>query len=84
MRRTKSSIRKTGLNIKSEEKAEGKKGLTGHIAARKPLLWIANTLKRLADKYQKWTIGQWKHVLWTDELKFEIFGSKRRVFVRKK
>jgi len=28
--------------------------------------------------------GQWKNVLWSDESKFEIFGSKRKTYVRRK
>jgi transposase len=42
---------------------------------RKRLLW--------ARKHQHWTIQQWKKVLWTDESKFEIFGSKTRTYVRR-
>ena len=33
-------------------------------------------------KHRQWTTENWK-VLWTDESKFEIFGSSRRVFVRR-
>ena len=34
-------------------------------------------------KHRQWTTENWK-VLWTDESKFEIFGSSRRVFVRRR
>ena len=34
-----------------------------------------------AMKHRQWTTEKWKKVLWTDESKFEIFGSSRRVFV---
>jgi hypothetical protein len=30
------------------------------------------------------TIMWWKSVLWSDESKFEMFGSNRRVFVRRR
>ena len=33
-------------------------------------------------KHHQWTTENWNKVLWTDESKFEIFGSSRRVFVR--
>ena len=33
-------------------------------------------------EHKKWTVEQWKNVLWSDELKFEIFSSKRRQYVR--
>ena len=42
-----------------------------------------NKKKRLAwaKKHEQWTLDQWKSVLWSDESKFEIFGSNRHVFV---
>uniref|UniRef100_A0A4W5R901 Coagulation factor IXa n=1 Tax=Hucho hucho TaxID=62062 RepID=A0A4W5R901_9TELE len=41
--------------------------------------------KRLAwaKKHEQWTLDRWKSVLWSDESKFEIFGSNRYVFVRR-
>jgi hypothetical protein len=43
-----------------------------------------NKNKRLAwaKKHKQWTLYLWKSVLWSDESKFKIFGSNRRVFVR--
>ncbi|CAJ0955163.1 unnamed protein product [Ranitomeya imitator] len=32
----------------------------------------------------EWTLDQWKSVLWSDDSKFEIFGSSHRVFVRRR
>ena len=49
--------------------------LHGRIAAKKPL--IKRTRRR-------WTLNRWKSVLWSDESKFEIFGSNRHVFVRRR
>ena len=59
-------------------------GLHGQIAAKKPLLKDTNKKKRLAwvKKHEQWTLHQWKSVLWSNESKFEICGSNRRVFVR--
>jgi transposase len=61
-------------------------GLFGRMASRKPLLREANKLKRLAfaEKYQHWTAADWAKVLWSDEKKFELFNSKRRLYVRRK
>ena len=61
-------------------------GLHGWIAAKKPLLKDTNNKKRLAwaKKHEQGTLGRWKSVLWSDESKFEIFGSNRRVFVRRR
>uniref|UniRef100_A0AAZ3NVR8 Transposase Tc1-like domain-containing protein n=1 Tax=Oncorhynchus tshawytscha TaxID=74940 RepID=A0AAZ3NVR8_ONCTS len=55
--------------------------LHGRIAAKKPLLKDTNK-KRLAWAKQ-WTLDRWKSVLWS-ESKLEIFGSNRRVFVRRR
>ena len=61
-------------------------GMIGRIAVRKPLLQPVNKQKRLkfAQERVDWTIDQWKSVLWTDESKFELFGSHRRQYVRRK
>ena len=61
-------------------------GLTGRVAARKPLLRRQNKTKRLAwaKKHCHWTTEDWKKVLWTDESKFEILGSSGRIFVRRR
>ena len=61
-------------------------GLTGRVEVRNPLLRWQNKKKRLAwaVKHRRWTTENWKKVLWTDESKFEIFGSSRRVFVRRR
>ena len=61
-------------------------GLHGWIAAKKPLLKDTNKKKILswAKKHKQWTLDWWKSVLWSDEFKFEIFGSNRHVFVRRR
>ena len=58
--------------------------MTGRVAVRKPFVRWQNKKKRLAwaMKHHQWTTENWKKVLWTDESKFEIFDSSRRVFVR--
>ncbi|KMQ83819.1 paired box protein and transposase domain containing protein [Lasius niger] len=60
-------------------------GLRGCVAVRKPLLRKVNKVKRLewAKKHRDWAFEDWAKVLWTDESKFEVFGLKRRVFVRR-
>lgn len=61
------------------------KGYLGRVSVKKPLLRSQNKVKRLlfAQKHKDWTLEQWKSVLWTDESKFEIFGTKRRQYVRR-
>jgi transposase-like protein len=60
--------------------------LYGRIAAKKPPLKNTNKKKRLvwAKKHEQWTLDRWISALWSDESKFEIFGSNRRVFVRRR
>lgn len=62
------------------------KGYVGRVAVKKPLLRPPNVRKRLlfAQKHKDWSIDKWKSVLWTDESKFELFGSKRRQIVRRR
>jgi hypothetical protein len=52
-------------------------GLHGQISAKKPLLKDTNNKKGLASakKHKQSTINWWKSVIWSDESKFEIFGS---------
>lgn len=59
--------------------------LHGRVAVSKPLLRRGNRLKRLqwAREHREWTLEHWQNVLWTDESKFEVFGQRRRVFVRR-
>ena len=61
-------------------------GLHCRIVTKKPLLRKNNKKKRLAwaKKHNEWTLNQWESVLWSDESKFDIFGSTRRVFVRRR
>ena len=53
---------------------------------KKKVLRQVNKQKRLkfAQEHVDWTIDPWKSVLWTDESKFELFGSHRRQYVRRK
>ena len=61
-------------------------GLHGWISAKKPLLKDTDKKKKLAwaKKHKQWTLDRWKYFLWSDESKFQIFGSNRRVFVRRR
>ena len=42
-------------------------------------------MKRLAwaKEHQSWTSAQWSQVLFTDESKYQLFGNKRRLYVRR-
>lgn len=43
-----------------------------------------NRQKWWAKDYRHWTEEDWKKVLWTNELKIEVFESHRRTFVRRR
>jgi hypothetical protein len=60
--------------------------LLGRVAKKKPYLRLAKKKKRLrwSKKHRHWTEEDWKKVLWTDESKFEVFGSQRRTFMRRR
>lgn len=61
-------------------------GLVGRIAAQKPLVKEKNRVKllKLAKGHKKWTKEDWYKVLWTNESKFEQFGNKWRMYVRRR
>lgn len=40
-------------------------------------------LLKWSREYQHWTIEEWNNVIWTDESKLELFGIRRRMFVRR-
>uniref|UniRef100_A0A914WGH2 Transposase n=1 Tax=Plectus sambesii TaxID=2011161 RepID=A0A914WGH2_9BILA len=53
--------------------------------ARKPLVSKKNKTRRLkfAKYHESWTPQQWEKILWSDESKFNLFGSDGKVFVRR-
>lgn len=59
--------------------------LFGRVAVRKPLLKPRNKKKRMqwTLTHCDWSEEDYRKVLWSDESKFEIFDSKRIIFVRR-
>ena len=49
------------------------------------MLRIGNKKKRLqwTIDHQNWTEEDWGKVLWTDESKFELFGQRHRIYIRR-
>ena len=61
-------------------------GLYGRISVKKPLLRKQSNVRRINwfKVLKDGTIEQWNKVLWIKEWKFEIFGSKTRVYVQQR
>ena len=55
-------------------------GLVARIKVKKQFLKFEHKKRRLefARKFQNWTIEDWNRVVWSDESKFQIFGSNYR------
>ena len=53
----------------------------GRVARKKPYVDKANRVKRIqyAKKYREQLLCSWDQVLWTDESKFNLFGSDGKV-----
>lgn len=61
-------------------------GLESRVRRKKPLLRKKHRQQRLdfAKKHKNWTVEQWSKVVWSDESKFQIFGSDGRLYCWKK
>ncbi|VDO70311.1 unnamed protein product [Haemonchus placei] len=60
-------------------------GIYGRRPAKKPLITMKNRRARVdfARRYLKWTSADWGNVLFTDESKFNLFGSDGIRFARR-
>uniref|UniRef100_A0AAZ3SPI0 Transposase Tc1-like domain-containing protein n=1 Tax=Oncorhynchus tshawytscha TaxID=74940 RepID=A0AAZ3SPI0_ONCTS len=58
-------------------------GLHGQAAAHKPKIIMCNAKRRLewCKACCHWTLEQWKRFLWSDESRFTIWQSDRRIWV---
>jgi hypothetical protein len=57
-------------------------GFNGRAAARKPNKITMHNAKRqleLCKAHHHWTLEQWKHILWSNESRFTIWQSDRRI-----
>lgn len=61
-------------------------GLNGRVARKKPYISKKNRAARLlfAIEHLDWTPDQWSKVIFTDESKFNRFGSDGKTYVRRK
>lgn len=81
---------KTSDNIEvstnTVRRALKRNGLVARVKRKKPLLSKKHREKRLkfAKRYKDWTINEWSKIVWSDESKFQIFGSDGREYYWKK
>ena len=96
-RKVKTNRRKSVASVKAELENELKMiisesavrcrlhevGLYGRVARKKPYVNKVNRRKRLeyAKSYREKPLGFWNKVLWSDENKFNLFGSEGKVVV---
>ena len=61
-----------------------KVGLYGRIAVHKPFISPSNRLKRLSwcKLKSKWSLQQWRSVIWSDEKSFKMFKCGRQIVWR--
>ena len=61
-------------------------GLFGRMDRKKPLLTDLHRQLRLqwAKERKNWGVDQWYKVIWSNESKFNLFGSNGRVYIRRR
>lgn len=74
------------ISAESLRRSLRRSGLQAHICPKKPLLRKKHRQERLAfaRRYKNWTMEDWKKVIWSDETKFNVFGSGGRQHYWKK
>lgn len=70
------------ISVSSVNNALIRNGLNGRVRRKKPLLRKKHRQRRYAFalKYRQWNMDQWKHVVWSDESKFNVFASDGRQY----
>lgn len=73
------------ISVRTVRRRLNEFGLRGCIARRKPLVSTTNLMKRLkfAKLHRDKSVSFWKRILWSDESKFNMFGSDGKVYVRR-
>ena len=77
---------KIEVNANTIRRTLKRNGLSSRVKRKKPLLSKTHWKKRLefATKYKNWTVEDWKKVIWSDESKFQIFGSDGKKYCWKR
>ena len=74
------------VSVQTVRRALRHQGLRSYVKKRKPLLTRTHRKRRceFARKHQDWSIDDWKCIIWTDESKFNLFGSDGKEYYWKK
>jgi len=74
------------ISSKTVQRKIHEHGFQSRIARKKPFISKTNKMKRVswAQIHATWPIDQWKKVLWSDESKFNLFGTDGVVKVWRK
>ena len=73
------------VSIRTVQRRLVESGLLGRHGVRKPLISKKNKTERLtwAKEHVGWSQGQWSKIVWSDESKFNLFGSDGIQWVRR-
>ena len=73
------------LSVRTVQRRLVDAGLFGRRPVKKPLISKKNRTARLefAKAHVNWTEQQWNTILWSDESKFNLFGSDGTCYVRR-
>lgn len=76
------------INVSSNtvRRALKRNGLSARVKRKKPLLSKKHRENQLkfAKRFKDWTVSDWNRVVWSDESKFQIFGSDGREYCWKR
>jgi transposase len=81
-----SSHHNTVVSAQTVRRVLTRNGLCARVFLNKAFLSKRHKASRLsfAKKYKNWTVEDWRKVVWSDESKFQIFGSDGRKYCWKK
>jgi transposase len=70
------------LSINTIRRSLNRSGLVSRVKKKKPFLSEKHMKKRheFAKKYQNWSVDDWRRVIFSDESKFNVFGSDGRQY----
>jgi hypothetical protein len=80
------NIISTPVTIQTVRNTLHKDAFKAHNKPKKPKLTAAQRRARVkfARKHQHWTVDDWKKVIWSDEVKINIYGSDGQRYIWKK